>query len=81
MLSPSKGIMKLQMPLPGGQMLHFYAEINADDIPLLIGLDVMPWHGLIIDFHSDIMRRGQYLWIVPLRYHRGHAFLFLPKTN
>lgn len=78
-LSQSKGITKLRMLLPDGRVLFFYVDIMADDIHLRTGLDVLRRPGLILEFHSDAMWSGQYLWTVPLRYHRGQAFLLLPK--
>lgn len=62
----SEGMTTLRMPLPDGQALLFGADVVDGDIPLLLGLDVMRCHGLIMDFHTDTMRSGQYQRFLPI---------------
>lgn len=42
--------MQLHLPLPEGHVLHFNTDVIDDDIPLLLGIDVMRCHGVILDF-------------------------------
>lgn len=79
-LSKSNGITMLRLSLPDGQVIYFKADIVNDDTPLLLGLDEMRKHGLIFDFKKEVVQTDSYELILPIKYHKGYAFLPLLKS-
>lgn len=71
----------LIIPLPDGQVFYFNVDIVEEDIPLLVGLDVIRKHGSILDFYENTMRSEKYEWILPINFYRGHVFITLTNVT
>lgn len=57
-LARSEESTRLRLPFPGGMVIDFHADIVDEDIPLLLGSDVMRKHKLVLDFVENVVRSG-----------------------
>lgn len=70
----------IRLPLPDGQVIHFYADIIDGNIPLLLGLDIMRKYGLVTNFCKNILKRNDYNWYLRMYCINGQGFAPLTLT-
>lgn len=58
------------------QFVEFCVEIVEGDFSLLIGLVVMRANELIMNYGNDTISDTSTSWTLPIKYRRGHSFVF-----
>lgn len=71
----SKGLVPIHMSLLDWQLLYFSADMMEANIPLLVGIGILLYHGLILDFFTNKLSSGRFGWSLPIRDFKGHALV------
>ncbi len=71
----SLGSMKFQIPIPNGSFLSIQLNAISENVPLLLGLDVLYRESLIANNVTNESHSGLYCWSIPLQKKFGHLYL------
>ena len=71
----SIGIIPVRIPCPDGSFIHFNIDVVQEDVPMLIGLDILDREKLVADNVSNVLSSKRFGWELPITRKDGHLFL------
>lgn len=75
----SVSVIKIWLPLGDDHFVKIFAHIIPIDVPLLIGLDIMKYLKIIINFADSTLQSSDGKWKAPLVFKYGHMYLEWPS--
>lgn len=78
---PRAGTLHVRIPLPNGGFPSFAADIVHAYVSVLLGLHVMQFSGLILDFGTNNERQIHEQCIMPMTFKNGNSFTTWPTYS